>query len=566
MRPRTALLLASLLSLGALAGCTGPAKDALAPTAQPEREPQWALRAVFGAADPDATGRIPDHDHSNRSLHKGLSTPNFELVGHVALNSTYFGAPAGSNFCGDAAAKGTGRQLAVTDSHTTDVGLTVLDVTDRAAPKVLGELVLPLAFTYDSAIFPDGRYAVIAANPDAKLDKAPAPGTPIPLKPLWRTPCGTRAAASNVDYTPYGYGALLVDLADPANPVVADFYEYPAGRNVHSISTATIDGVRWVATSGLGALPCTAPGVGGVPPAGVPATPGVPCQPTPRFGNLLSHYDFLNVVETPAGPRLQPFALYTPEDQQHLDPSNLYLGNGHTDATVEKHPVTNQTVAYLADWDGGLHIVALTPLNAALPGGLPGQAVPLASWGAVPGGDPTQSRGKIHSVRPVPGLRNGHHYLVTGQEVVGRPSARPSGQVVLLDVTDPTRPVPRARWTLPVDILWPASMGLAFSTHYPILVNDTLYVAAYHTGVWAVDASPAQWPDLPSLGVYLPDIDPPAPAVAHSLAPEVLEVLDLGDGTLMVFDADTGAYILRFHPEDKSVPPALPWPNDVFIG
>ncbi|MFO1532146.1 MAG: hypothetical protein ABR562_00370 [Thermoplasmatota archaeon] len=564
MRPIPALALCATLTFAILAGCLQTPKDDAGATPVAEREPAWALRAVFGNADPDATGRIPSHDHSNRSLHKGLSTPNFEVVGHVELNSTYFGTAAGATACGDVSSGP--RQIATTDSHSTDVGLTVVDVTDRAKPEVLGELVLPFAFTYDNAIFADARYAVIAVNPDFAMDKPAGTADWVPFHAQWRTPCGTFPVGSNVDRVPYGYGSLLVDLKDPTNPVVADFFEYPAGRNVHSISTAMVGGTRWVATSGLMAVPCTVPGFGGIPPPGTPQTPSVPCQPVPRYGNLMSHYDFLTVEETQAGPRLKPYAFYVPSDQTHLDPSNLYLSNGHTDATVELHPLTNQTVAYLADWDGGMHIVRLDKANAMAPDGLPGQVTPLSSWGAVPGGDPTQSTGHIHSVRPVDGLRLGHHYLVVGQEVVGRPSARPSGQIAILDVTDPTHPIPRARWTLPVDVIWPGSMGLAFSTHYPILVNDTLCVSAYHSGVWAVDARMSNWPDLPTVGVYLPDIEPSSPPVARSNTPSVEEVLDLGDGTLLAYDGDSGAYILRFHPEDKSVPPALPWPNDTFIG
>ena len=53
---------------------------------------------------------------------------------------------------------------------------------------------------------------------------------------------GVKAVQGPADGIPHGYSAILVDLADPAAPVVADFYEYPGGRNVHSISTATIDG------------------------------------------------------------------------------------------------------------------------------------------------------------------------------------------------------------------------------------------------------------------------------------------------------------------------------------
>ncbi len=559
MKPFVAAVVAMTAIVSLLAGCTTPPEPD-SRVAVATREPDWAVRAIFGDADPDATGRIPDHDHRNRTLHQGLSTPNFELVGHVELNSTYYGRPGGAAFCGDAAAPGE-RQLAVVDSHTTDVGLTVIDVTDRAAPVLLGELILPYVQTYDSAIFADGKYAVIASNPDLASDTMPTEAG-VAFTPMWRTACGTQAIGSNVDRIPYGYSAILVDLSDPANPTVVDFMPYAGGRNVHSISTAMIGGTRWVASSGLGALPCTVPGVTGNPAPPLP----VPCQPVPRFGNLMSHYDFLQVVETPAGPRLQTFAIYTPTDQSHMDPSLLYLSNGHTDATIELHPNTNQTIAYMADWDGGLHIARLDPADAAAPAGSPGKVTPLATWGAAPGDDPTQNTGNVHSVRPVDGLQNGHHYLIVGQEVIGSPGARPSGQIVLLDVTDATHPIPRARWTLPVDVLWPGSMGLTFSTHYAILVDEVLYVAAYHTGVWAVDARMENWPDLPSLGVYLPDIFPSSTPVALGNSPEVLEVLDLGDGTVLAFDVDSGAYILRFHPEDQSVPPALPWPETAYIG
>jgi hypothetical protein len=263
------------------------------------------------------------------------------------------------------------------------------------------------------------------------------------------------------------------------------------------------------------------------------------------------------VQETPAGARLALDLVYTPTDQTHMDPSLLYLSNGHTDATIEKHPVTGQTVAYLADWDGGLHIIRLDG---------PGQATPLASWGASPGGDPTQMKGHIHSIWPVPGVQDGHHYLLTGQEVIGRPAGRPSGQVVILDITNPAVILRGAKWTLPVDVQWPPSQGEMFSTHYPILVNGTLFVSMYHGGVWAADASKANWPDLPSVGSFIPDAAPAGKPFRGGPTPEVLETLSLGDGTLLVFDGTSGAYTVRFHPGDPRVAPALPWPDNPWIG
>ncbi|MEA3190836.1 MAG: hypothetical protein QOD77_1418 [Thermoplasmata archaeon] len=573
--------LALLLVLPLLAGCVSDDDQAVQPNPEPQRAPDWAARAIFLGADPADTDGFPDHDHHNRTLHKGVSTPNFEVVGHAASDSAYYqGNAPGTGYCGDVSQhNGTSRQLAVSHSLLSDVGLSVYDVADRTAPVLLGELVLPLAFTYDAAIFEDGRYAVIAANPDAGLEQDPAV-PPVPLTMSWRDACtGTeRPVGSNVDYTPYGYSAILVDLADPSNPTVADFYEYPGGRNVHSISATTIDGIRYVATSGLGAVPCTVPSVPGLPqpPPPVPPVAAPPCPnmvQVPRYGNLLSHYDFLTVEETASAPdarlqaRLVPFAVYTPSDQTHIDPSLLYLSNGHTDATLQKHPVTGQVIGYLADWDGGLHTIRLQKAAAEVPDGLPGQAIPLGSWGAAPGDDPTQNRGNIHSAKPIAGLRDGHHYTLTGQEVVGRPGGRPTGQIVLLDTTNPAVPYPKARWTLPIDVQWPGSLGLAFSTHYPILVEDTLFVAMYHGGVWAADASQENWPDLPSLGVFIPDADVVGTPAHASLAPEVLEVLDLGDGHLLVFDGDSGAYVVKFTGRHPDVPPAMAWDETIgFIG
>ena len=550
MRP---FVLTFLLCAALLAGCATHSKDASVVPA-PVANPDWALRAIYGAkATPDDVGTAPDHDHADREAHKGLSSANFRVLGHDPLPSAYFqGNSAGTSYCGDVAAEGP-RQLAVVHSFATVVALTVIDVTDRAAPKELGELVLPFEFTYDVAIFQDGKYAVIAGNPDLKVDGGPPADNRVPFSASWRDACGNEKPVQAPDYVPYGYSAILVDLSDPTTPVVADFYEYPAGRNVHSISTATIDGTRYVATSGLMALPCTLPSISGNP---VPNP--LPCEPAvPRFGNALSHFDFLTVEETPDGARLAPYLIYTPTDQTHLDPSLLYLSNGHTDATIEKHPITNQTLAYLADWDGGFHIIRLDG---------PAQGTPLATWGQSPGGDPTQMKGHLHSVAPVPGLRGGKHYIVVGQEVIGRPTGRPTGQIAILDVTNPSYIIRAAKWTLPIDVLWEPSQGELYSTHYPILVGDTLYVSLYHGGVWAADASPQNWPDLPSIGAFIPDGDPAGTPVSGGPTPEVLEVLSLGDGDLVVFDGTTGVYTVQFTPNDPHVTPATPWADNPWIG
>ncbi len=557
------LLAAFLLVSGFLAGCastSSPTPTSGAPLVT-QANPDWAVKAIFAGADPLDTDHAPEHDHANRSLHKGLSTPNFEVQGHNGITSGYFEQPAGTYYCGDVSAGP--RQIAVVHSFQTDVAIEVLDVTNRSNVQALGELVLPYVFTYDAAIFSDASYAVIAGNPDLASDKPPIAAMRaeaertgrVPFQPQWRDACGNlHAMKSNVDSIPYGYSAILVDLSDPTNPTVASFYEYPGGRNVHSISTALIDGTRYVVTSGLMAIPCTLPSI-----TGNPVANPVPCEPqVPRFGNALSHFDFLTVTDVGPRHQLTPYLVYIPTDQAHLDPSLLYLSNGHTDATLEKHPVTNQLIAYLADWDGGLHIIRLDG---------PQQATALTTWGQQPGSDPTQMNGHIHSASPVPGLRDGKHLLVVGQEVIGRPGGRSSGQVAIVDVTNPAVVLRLAKWTLPLDVQWPPSQGEMFSTHYAILVNDTLYVSLYHGGVWAADARKANWPDLASIGAFVPDGDPAGTVFRAGPTPEVLEVLATGgDGNLLVFDGTTGAYTVHFTGVDPRVPPTTPWADNPWIG
>src|SRR5687768_8178132 len=181
------LLVASLL----LAGCSSKGGDGGA-AAEPVRDPDWAQRAIFLGADPEATDFVPDHDHLDPTLHAGLSTPNFELLGHDPLLSDYYRSSAGASWCGDVAREGD-RRLAVVHSFSTDVAMSVIDVTDPALPTMVGELVLPYDFTYDVAIFEDGRYAVIAGNPDLASDPPPTllAGGRLPWAGTWRDACGT---------------------------------------------------------------------------------------------------------------------------------------------------------------------------------------------------------------------------------------------------------------------------------------------------------------------------------------------------------------------------------------
>lgn len=544
MRPT--LPWALLLVVPVLAGCLGD--GSVDPEDQtPVDSPAWATQAIFLDDDPGATGHLADHDHGDRALHAGRSTPNFEVVGWNPLaDGDHYEAPAGTYWCGDVSDAGE-RRLAVVHSFATEVALVVLDVTDPEAPVQVGELVMPQVFTYDVAITEDGRYAAIAGNPDLGdvTGLVPDVGAPdaVPMAPFWRDACGQEhAVESQVDPLPRGYSTILVDLADPTAPVVADFFA-DQSRNMHSVSATRIDGTYYVVSSSLQAVPCNDP------------LRVAPCLPVPRYGNLLSHFNFFTVEDPGTGARLLPYATYSGGNFPDFDADLLALNNGHVDATLQQHP-DGDLIGYLAHWDGGFLIVRLDG---------PGQITPLATWGEFDESAGQQMTGNIHSAVPLGEFPDGRHYTLTGQEVVGRPAQRPTGQIVLMDTTDPSMPTPVARWTLPFDLEWPAS-GLLFSTHYPVYQDGFLFVPLYHGGVWAADMRQEVWPELPTVGVFLPDREPPEAPVAASHAPEVLEVQPLGQDRLLVFDGNSGAYTVRFTGYHEDVVPAAPWTEDAWIG
>lgn len=531
-------MLALLLVAGALAGCLGGSDESQTTTTGPiPTDTSWAANALYAGGDPEGQDFVVGHDHSDRALHQNLSTPNFEVLGHDPLSTGYHGAPSGGYYCGGVSRDGE-RQYAVVNSFTSNVAVVVVDVTDPAEVRMVGELVLTNTHIYDADVTEDGAYVVLATSP---LDPLfPDPNDPAPssardavrreaaladrgpqsrtVQAQWR---GCAGAEGPLDEIPYGGGIMLVDLSDPTSPAVADFVSTPA-LGPHSVSTAEVDGTRFAVAS------------------------------VTNLAYTASTFDFFTVEDTPLGGKLVPYGAFSAHYDQQANTEGDVLLNGHVDATLHEHPGTGEAIAYLANWDAGLTTVRLDG---------PGQITELATWGARDPDAGSGMTGSIHSAMPLDVMWGDRHITVTGQEVGSRPAGRPTGQIVLLDTTDPADPQPVARWTLPVDVQW--SGDLHFSTHYPAMVDQTLFVASYHAGVWAADASEAHWPNLPSLGVFVPAADSGSQAVTDTAyAPNVPDVLALRDGSLVAFDSTSGAYTLRFH-DDGSVAPAAPWDEDM---
>ncbi len=518
----------AVVLLIAISGCLGsdPAPEPEPePEPEPVTEPDWARAAVYGPDFADfGAGDPVGHDHSDRSLHMA-TTPNFEVLGWDPLITQHHGMGAGGYYCGEVSKTGD-RTLAVVNSFTSQVAMVVLDVTDPAAPEYLGELVLTNAQIYDSAISDDGRFAYLATSPLVIVheDDERAGLDTITVQPVFTDRCGNTYQGPE-DELPVASGIALIDIRDPTQPAVADFVSQPA-IGPHSVSATSIDGTSYAIASNT---------------------------------NLVYTASFFSVftVEELAGqPKLVPFVEYSANYEGQVDDSGnapSLLLNGHVDATLDQHP-NGELMLWVANWDGGLHAVRIDG---------PGQTTLLDVFGQR-GGAPLA--GSIHSAEIV-GERNGSYYILTGQEVGSSRQAGdyklPTGQVVLLDVTDPANLDPVARWTLPVDVSW--SGDLHMSTHYMHMIGDTLFIANYHNGVWAADASPEQWPDLPSLGVFMPSlVAEEGIRTDTSYAPYVLDLQPLADGSLLVFDG-SGAYTVAFSGAHPDVPPTTPWEQQ-FIG
>jgi hypothetical protein len=513
-----ALFLATVLVAGCLDDSGGddadPGPDAVIGAG-------WAERAVTNSKTDD------QHDHGDPVQHEGFTTPNFEILGYDPLVTDYHGRPAGGTYCGNLA-ETEDRKLAVYHSFTTNVVLQVIDLSDVTNPELIGELVMPLTHVYDAAVTSDGMFAVLATTPKTSVPENP----PTLLDPVgsyteritFRDTCGNEYQGPE-ENLPFSNGVVLVSLADPRVPTIVDYDPQPV-LGVHSISTETIDGTTYIAGS------------------------------TTNLVHGASYYVFYTLEELPVvGPTLQPFGTFSAQYPltDVPDPQTTPLTSGHVDATIQKHPITGQVLAYLANWDGGLVVAELVSV---------GQVEAVGHWTDYDPGKGSEMSGQWHSARPLYELRDGRHITLFGQEIGGRPSERPTSLALLMDTTDPTDPKPLARWTLPVDPNWDG--GAIWSTHYLDLVGDTLFISLYHGGVWAADASPEHWPNLPSVGVFVPNAAPPDQPVAlyADWDPLVMEVNHLSDGTLVILDGTSGAYTVRFTEDDPRVPPVAPWAQD----
>jgi hypothetical protein len=500
---RALIVLPLLVASLAATGCLSPSDPGVVPTPPPIAvNASWAITAL-----PTGEG----HDHHDPAQHRGLSTPNWEIVGWNALpTEAKANASAGGWSCGESGVTKTGRHVAVVNSFTTDVMFVLVDITDPAHPMKLGEYVMPEGHAYDVAMTPDGAHVLLAQN-NVRKGNLGVPG--LAATSFFRNACGETVPTDPADILSTLPGVVLFNVEDPMHPKIVDG-GFGGAFGPHSVATSLVDGVTYAIVSAL------------------------------QSQHQGSFFEFYTVD----GDKLTLLSTYQAPPQKDAPPPLL---NGHMDGTIARHPVTKQLLAYLADWNAGLIVVDLT---------IPQAPVTVSQFTETT--DPTafiDEGGAIHDVWPINGTWEGKHYVLAGQELTDKPQGRPSGWVYILDDTDPANLKVAGRWTIPVEREWQGY--LAFSLHYIGMVDRTLFVSAYHAGLWAVDLSTAERIKSPTtLGVFIPDKTPPSPPNAkdQTATPDVEDVIPQPDGSLLTFDAYSGAYVLRFHPE-TAVPMLPAW-------
>lgn len=524
-----------LIGMLVLAGCVGP--DGGSSSADPKKllggnkvqrlniGTEWAEHALVGHSK---------EDHKKGELHQNLSTANFHQLGYDPLITDYYGRTAGDYACGDSREK-DGKRISVVHSFGTDIAFVIIDVTDALKPQKIGEVVMANTQVYDLALAPNLKYVILATSP---MDAVPSPPQGVP--PIdGRVQYGTFRDACTGQETPimgpetglpYHSGNVLVDISNPRAPNVVDFLFFPV-LGAHSITITDVKGKM----------------------IGLSSVPNVPA----------SYYVFMEISEIAGRGKLVPLSIY--RYSANSAPQSQVLGASMHDGIIAKHPGTGKYVAYLAFGSTGL--VILDVENPADPQFLSR----WADYGKV--GDSRPGQPYVHEALPAPDLWEGRHYVWIGEECISHPSKTPTCLIFGLDDTDPKNPQFVGAWTLPVDVQW--TRGLEYSLHYLALVNRTLFASVYHGGVWAIDVSTeeARW-SMPSVGVFMPSNvspkrfeTPPRTPVVQQLygsyaldgAPTVLDLNALDDGTLVVFDLQSGVYTVRF--DDQMLAPSpMPWP------
>ncbi|MEA3204038.1 MAG: hypothetical protein QOI63_1718 [Thermoplasmata archaeon] len=495
---RAVLPLSALLLL-ALAGCFQAAPHADYAKVQAAVEAAAAPALALAHDDPDG--------HYKAELHQGAY--NLERVGYsngIDASGDPNHIPA-TAFWNEVAVTPTHAYLSAESTDGSYGGFSILDITDKASPRVLSHFDAQSGF--DVEVNQDETLAFLATqrNMPDQVARGAATGDPNAALPR---------------------GIYVVDIADKRAPTLDSFVPLPVnGPHTLTYVHHPLNGNDYllVCTYDLQRDPVTN-AITGVVPA------------TQRLVVYLVRANPTSAVlpQVAVGPRigLVPVAQF-----QILDAGAPGLIFPH-DTRVAADPL-DPTKVYvtLAYWDAGVRILDFTDPPQPDPTKLdPAQSPALREVGSFTEFSPS-AYNNIHLAKRV--LLAGKPVTIAEPEIISAPEE--TGQITFLDTSDVARPSKLSWWTLPAQDPPLGVRDLDFSPHNFDVWDGKVALAHYHAGVWVVDVHDAANLAAPkTVGFYMPSIPRDGSPV---MQPDVWGVV-ARDGYLFVSDEATGLHILRY--------------------
>lgn len=335
-------------------------------------------------------------------------------------------------------------------------------------------------------------------------------------------------------------GVAIVDLADPASPVVLAQTE---DGFVNGDCEFTADGNHLFVGAYISAAPSVGPLMGlPVPGLGDLAAPGIHVydvtdKAAPKHvlysntGDYHTHFLHTNANGTylvqaytgsvykfdPAGPTYEEVAQITPMDH---------------DMWVAKHPVTGRTYLYSGAGQGVVIYDYEDPENPFQVGEWqPEEGTRTEAW---------------HRQATVDQLVDGKALLIAAGENCSDGKTEP---YAVFDITDPSNPTFLAEWELPGQ---PEAKGgnlCTFSPHEFSVYDGYVASGNYHAGVWLFDVGSAERMTAPvTLGYFIPSEEPIGPragTLPFPWAPFVWGAFFDERGYVVTADAGSGLYVLK---------------------
>lgn len=264
-------------------------------------------------------------------------------------------------------------------------------------------------------------------------------------------------------------GVWITDVSDPANPAVVSRWTIAGGGYVTDVKWGGTGNVFYASVQGS-----SKSGLYVVDASDKAAPKTIQFVPVPSGVHMIAVYPQTPLVDvvygatgTSAGLAVVLVEHGLPHKAVRLLP--MVTGIVPHDIWLDLDVLTGQILLYVANSYGGAVIMDAT---------IPGAPVEVGRWAGVPGL-------YMHTIRASVDVLTQKRTVFVSPEYFFGSSSRP-GTIYALDWTDLDRPTLAGTWTNPGGH---AAGQLTWSTHNFQLVDDKIYLAMYHGGVWVIDVS-----------------------------------------------------------------------------